>query len=162
MSICCCCKTNVEAASIIGKSLMILSLFSCILQSFLTTYVVRILWRSRQEVVNQNLPGKLGQQSTICWNSLCLFRDYSLYHVILGIKLFLIFKIESRNFQHLFEKELRETSQNFNSIRQQIEIKIIWMSWYFVRFHKLLFQTDAESFSFLFEKKSFIPKEYMT
>ena len=26
----------------------------------------------------QNLPGKLEQQSAICWNSLGLFRDYSL------------------------------------------------------------------------------------
>ena len=48
-----------------------------------------------------------------------------------------------------------ESSQNFNSIRQQIEkieIKIVWMSWMswnFVRFHEILFQTDAENFSFL-------------
>ena len=30
-------------------------------------------------------------------------------------KTFLFFKVESWNFQHLFEKEFRETSQNFNS-----------------------------------------------
>ena len=36
-------------------------------------------------------------------------------------KTFLFIKIESWNFHHLFEKEFRETSQNFNSIRQQIE-----------------------------------------
>ena len=28
--------------------------------------------------LNQNLPGKLGQQSAIYWNSLGLFRDYGL------------------------------------------------------------------------------------
>ena len=36
-------------------------------------------------------------------------------------KTFLFFKIESWNFQHLFEKGFHEISQNFNSIRQQIE-----------------------------------------
>ena len=160
MSICCCCKTNVEAASIIGKSLMILSLFSCILQSFLTTYVVRILWRSRQEVVNQNLPGKLGQQSTICWNSLCLFRDYSLNYIFLGI-FFLFFKIESWNFQHLFEKEFRETSQNINSFRQFLfpfSLSIVWLS-----------EVSQNSFSnrrwkfqlSVLKNKSFIPEKYI-
>ena len=29
----------------------------------------------------QNLPGKLGQQSAICWNSLGLFRDYGLNYI---------------------------------------------------------------------------------
>ena len=29
---------------------------------------------------SQNLPGKLGQQSAICWNSFSLFRDYGLNH----------------------------------------------------------------------------------
>ena len=70
-------------------------------------------------------------------------------------KTFLFFKIESWNFQNLFEKEFRETSQNFNSIRQPIEkmkitiFWISWMSWNFVRFHEIQFQTAAESFSFL-------------
>ena len=65
-------------------------------------------------------------------------------------KTFLFFKIESWNFQHLFEKEFISTQ-----IRQWIEkmeIKIVWMrwmSWNFVRFHYPLFQTVAESFSFL-------------
>ena len=36
----------------------------------------------------QNLPGKLGQQSTFCWNSLGLFRDYRLNCIFLGIKVF--------------------------------------------------------------------------
>ena len=58
-------------------------------------------------------------------------------------KTFLFFKIESWNFQNLFEKEFRETSQNFNSIRQPIEkmkitiVWISWMSWNFVRFHEI-------------------------
>ena len=76
------------------------------------------------------------------------------------------FKIENWNFQHLFEKENRKTSQNFNSIRQPIEkmeIQIIWMSWMswnFVRFHEIQFQIDAESFSFLsWKTKMFYSKK---
>ena len=43
-----------------------------------------------------------------------------------------------------------------------MEIKIVWMSWNFVSFHDILFQTDVEKFSFLSEKqKSFIPKKNM-
>ena len=107
----------------------------------------------RQE--NQNRRWKLGQQSANCWNYLGLFRDYDFDHILFKIKTFLFYKIENWNFQHLFEKEFRETSQNFNSIRQPIEkmkitiVWISWMSWNFVRFHKIFFQTDAESFSFL-------------
>ena len=58
-------------------------------------------------------------------------------------KTVLFFKRESLNFQHLFEKEFRETSQSFNSIRQPIEkikitiVWISWMSWNFVRFHEI-------------------------
>ena len=50
----------------------------------------------------QNLSGKLGQQSAICWNSLGLFRDYGLNYIFSRKKPFLFFKIESWNFQHLF------------------------------------------------------------
>ena len=63
----------------------------------------------------------------------------------------MFFKIESWNFQNPFEKEFLETSQNFNSIRQQIEkmkatiVWISWMSWNFVRFHEIQFQIDAKS-----------------
>ena len=65
------------------------------------------------------------------------------------------FKIESWNFQDLFEIKFHETSQNVNSIRQLIEkmkitiVWMIWMSWNFVRFHEILFQTDTESLSCL-------------
>ena len=66
----------------------------------------------------QNLPGKLGQQSPICWNSLGLFTDYDLNHSFHRNKTFLFFKIESWNFQHFFEKEFHDTSQIFKFIRQ--------------------------------------------
>ena len=96
---------------------------------------------------------KIRTASAICWKYLGIFRDYGLNHIVFRNKTFLFFKIESWNFQHLFEKEFLETSQNFNSIRQRIEkmeiIQISWMSWNFVRFHEILFQTDTEIFSFL-------------
>ena len=78
-----------------------------------------------------------------------------------GLKLFfrnktcLFFKIDSWNFKHLFEKDFCETSQNFNSFssfRQflfSFFLSVVWLSWNFVRFHVILFQTDAEIFSFL-------------
>ena len=93
---------------------------------------------------------KIGTANAICWNSLGLFRDYSLNYILLTIKLFF--------------KEFRETSQNLNSIRQWIEnmeIKIVWMSWMswnFVRVHETLFHTDAESFNFLSWKTKKFPK----
>ena len=55
-------------------------------------------------------------------------------------------KVESWNLQHLFGKEFRETSQNFNSIRQPIEkweIKSVWIrgvSWNFWGFTKFFFK----------------------
>ena len=54
----------------------------------------------------------------------------------------MFFKIESWNFQHLFEKEFRETSQNFNSFSSFRKILfsfflwVVWLSWNFVRFHE--------------------------
>ena len=78
-----------------------------------------------------------------------------LKNIFFRVKTCLFFKIESWNFHHLFEKKNHETSQNFNSIRQPIEkikstiVWMSWMSWNFVRFQEIKFQTDAESFSFL-------------
>ena len=108
---------------------------------------------------------KIRTPNAICWNYRDLFRDYGLNYIFFRNKPF-FFKKESWNFQHLFEKEFRESSQNFNSIRQWIEkkeIKIVWitwMSWNFVRFHEILFQTDAENFSFLsWKTKKFYSKK---
>ena len=66
----------------------------------------------------------------------------------------MFFKIESWNFQHLFEIEFRETSKNFNSFSTFRQLfcfflSVVWLSWNFVRFLEILFQTDDESFSFL-------------
>ena len=58
-----------------------------------------IVWKShffqKRALEDQNLPGKLGQQSAICWNSLGLFKDYSLNNIFFWNKTFLFFKIES-------------------------------------------------------------------
>ena len=59
--------------------------------------------------LDQNRRWKLGQWTTFflyCqWPKSYFFRN----------KTFLFYKLEKWNLQHLFEKELRETSQNFNS-----------------------------------------------
>ena len=47
---------------------------------------------------------KIRIANAICWNSLGLFSDYDLNYIFLGIKLFLFFKIESWNFQHLCKR----------------------------------------------------------
>ena len=81
-------------------------------------------------------------------------------------KTFLFFKIESWNFQVQFESEFRETSQNFNSIRQPIkkdknniclnrlnELKICEVSW-------IDFKLNLKVSAFYLEKKkSFIPEK---
>ena len=70
----------------------------------------------------------------------------------------MFFKVEGCNFQHLFERQLLETSQNFNSFslfRQFVLpffLSVVWLSWNLVRFHKILYQTDAENISFLSTK----------
>ena len=84
---------------------------------------------------------KIGTAIAICWNSLSLFRDYGLNYTFFRNKTFLFFKIESWNFQHLFEKEFRETS--FSSFRQFLFpffLSVVWLSWNFVRFHEILFK----------------------
>ena len=79
----------------------------------------------------------------------------------LGIKLFFVF--QDRKLKHLFEIEFRETSQNFNSFssfKQSLFssfLSVVWLSWSFVRFHEILFRTDAV----LFLKKYFLsPCQY--
>ena len=46
----------------------------------------------------QNLHWKLGQQSAICWNSLGLFRDYSLNHIFFRNKTFFVFQDKKLKF----------------------------------------------------------------
>ena len=71
-----------------------------------------------------------------------------------GIKLFVCQDRQLKFFASVWFF-FREISQNFISFRQPIdkmEIKVVWMnlmSWNFVRFHKILNQTDAKNFSCL-------------
>ena len=72
----------------------------------------------------QNLHWKLGQQAPSVGSTFIgIFRDNSLKHFFRN-KTFLFFKIESRNFQHLFKKEFLKPHKNFNSIRQIEKIEI--------------------------------------
>ena len=70
-------------------------------------------------------------------------------------KTFLFVKIESWNFQQLFDLGFRETLQNFSSFRQNSdsiflqELRVVWMSWNTVWFHEIINQWEAENFRFL-------------
>ena len=93
---------------------------------------------------------------------------YGLRNIFCRNKTFLFFNIESWNFQHLFEKKIvkphKISTQSDNWLKKwKLEIVWIgWMSWNFVRCHKIQFQTDSESFSFLSwkTKKFFSWKKY--
>ena len=69
-------------------------------------------------------------------------------------KTFLFVKIESWNFQQLFDLGFLETLQNFSSFRQTFRwhfcggIRVVWMSWNFVRFYEVINQKDAKNFRF--------------
>ena len=56
----------------------------------LTVFTVAFTILSRAHL--QNLPGKLGQQSSICWNSLGLFRDYGLNYILFRNNFFFVFQ----------------------------------------------------------------------
>ena len=119
----------------------------------------RSLWefRGRRGSWDQNHHWKLGQQtpSVGSWNSLGLYRDYGLNYIFFRNKTFLFFKIEKLKISASVWKKNCETLQNFKSFswfRQFLFpyfLSVVWLSWNFVRFHEILFQTDVESFSFL-------------
>ena len=70
---------------------------------------------------------------------------------------FLFFKIETWNFQYLFEMEFRETSQNFNSFSlfRQLLLSffqsVVWLSWKFV--WKFFFKKFLKVSPFYLEKQ---------
>ena len=105
---------------------------------------------------------KIRIANAICWNSLVLFRDYGLHHILFRNKTFLFFKIESWNFQHLFEKKSCEPSQNFNSIRQWIKIGnrkcLNELKFCEVSQNSFFKQMLKVSAFYLERQKSFIPK----
>ena len=82
---------------------------------------------------------KIRTANAIFWISLGIFRDYGQKkNFFFRIKTFWFFKIESWNFQHLFDIECGSFRQFF-SIRCLTELK----------FQEIFFLTDAENFSFL-------------
>ena len=103
---------------------------------------------------------KFGTTKTICWNSLGLFRDYSLNYIFLRNKTFLFFKIESWNFQHLFEKKIVEP-HNVQLI-QTFFFSILSIHRNWVCFTYFFFQQMLKVSAFYLEKqRSFIPKRNM-
>ena len=68
---------------------------------------------------------------------------YCLAHILFRNKTFLFVKIDSWNFQHLMDFSL------FRESIEKMEVKAVWMSWFFVKFHEIPNQTDAENFSCL-------------
>ena len=85
------------------------------------------------------------------------------------MKTFLFVKIESWNFQHLFDFRFCETMQNVSLIRQTFRqhslmgIKIAQIRWNLVRFHAFINQRDAKISDFYLDKqKSFIPKKILS
>ena len=82
--------------------------------------------------------------NAVCWNHLCLFREYGLDQIFLWI-FFISFQDRKLKLSASVWKRICETSQNFNSFssfRQFLFpffLPIIWLSWNLVRFHKILF-----------------------
>ena len=106
---------------------------------------------------------KIRTANAIFWISLDVFRDYGLENILFRNNTFLFFKIENQNFQHLFEIEFCETSQNFNSFRQSLFSFFYWLfDWVEILwgFMKFLFKQMLKVSAFYLEKqKSFIPKK---
>ena len=75
---------------------------------------------------------KIRTATAIFWNYLGIFRDYGLKNILFRNKTFSFFKVESWNFQHLFEIGFRETSQvkSFSLFRQllfSIFLSVFWL-----------------------------------
>ena len=92
-----------------------------------------------------------------------MFRECGQKNISFRNKTFLFFKIESWNFQNQFEKEFRETSQSFNSIRQPIENNNSMNKLNELKFCEVSrnsFSNSCWNFQLsILKKKSFIPKK---
>ena len=84
------------------------------------------------------------RQYCICWFQKEQSWRLGTLHIFLGIKTFLFVKIESCDFQHLFDLEFREkytkvkaNQTTFTEKNFLLGIKVIWMSWNFERFHEI-------------------------
>ena len=80
------------------------------------------------------------RQYCICWFQKEQSWRLGTLHIFLGIKTFLFVKIESCDFQHLFDLEFREkytkvkaNQTTFTEKNFLLGIKVIWMSWNFSR-----------------------------
>ena len=84
-------------------------------KNFVTVYTAFKPCNRDQRTISSIKPNPMWQVQNPHWKSvqqtpsvgtLCIFKDYGLNYIFLGIKLFLFFKVESWNFQHLFEKKI--------------------------------------------------------
>ena len=94
------------------------------------------------------------RQYCICWFQKELSWRLGTLHIFLGIKTFLFVKIESCDFQHLFDLEFREkytkvkaNQTTFTEKNFLLGIKVIWMSWNFERFHEIKIEKKIRSTS---------------
>ena len=121
-------------------------------QSFTKKSVKRLLTLNNQTDATQcqNLPGKLGQQSAICWKSLGLFRDYGL----------IFFQDRKLKLSACVWKRISWNLTKFQLIQLivfPLFLSIVWLSWNFVRFHEILFKNRCWKFQLSISKKSVIP-----
>ena len=119
----------------------------------LTFSVLFLLCRfTVQEHLNQSYGlRKLGRQWAICW----LKKNYALR---------LTFSASVWCMQDFMKPHnILAHSDNFYTQEKKCLLNVFWMSWNFVRFHKILNKTDAENYKFLsWQTKKFYSKKNMT
>jgi hypothetical protein len=114
---------------------------------------------------NQNLYWKLRQQSAICWNSLGLFRDYSLNCIFSGVELFCFSRQKTETFSICLEKNFvkphKISSHSAYSDNFYFHFFYPFYDWVEILwgFTKFIFKQMLKISAFYLEKqKSFIPK----
>ena len=111
---------------------------------------------------------RVARQYGICWLKKELSMVHGTLHIFFRNKTFLFVKIESWNFQHLFDLGFRETLQYFSLFRPSHNIllwglKVVRMSWNFVSFHKMIYQRDFRfQISILTNKKVLFLKKILS
>ena len=92
---------------------------------------------------------------------------YMVHFIFFRNRTFLFVKIESLNFQHLFDLGFCEILQTFSSFRQTFrwhflwEVKVTWMSWNFVRFHEN-YKSNRFQISILTQRKVLFLKRILS
>ena len=108
---------------------------------------------------------RVARQYAICWLKKELSMVHGTLHIFFRNKTFLFVKIESWNFQQLFDLGFRETLQNFSSFRQTFRwhfcmgnkdlSKLADIFWGFTK--SLIIKMLKISAFYLDKQKSFVP-----